>query len=456
MKNGLRNCSLALAASLLMFSSANAQILEPRVAKSSGPSNSAIKAAKFTPVHRAKLSNGFRVLLSEAPEEDIVAIELLVQTGVLEEKSTIGGLTRLLSMLLQRRIARDEPGKDRLEDLGISVRSEQELDYCKVSILGRSSHTKLMLDSLAEALEKPLTLDELNWARKRFIDNFSDQQGAIGQLYDIFRQSFYRYHPYRGSHRGSELAMERVDLKTAQDFFTQNFAPNKMIMAMSGRFEPVTVEEQIKKKYSQKPFVPIKEVDIAWEAQPAEKEVFLSAGSEMGWLFVGYPAPSVASRDYASMRLISSALGEGLSSRLFTEIREKRSLCYEINSMYPVLRGPSHFLTYTITKPGNVYAAKKQFLVEIQKLKKDGITQLELDESRRKVIGNFLLERETNQGRAFQLALAEGAGVGYEFEQSFMRDLESITPTSLQQVAQRYLDNCTLIIARPPGMYWDL
>jgi zinc protease len=456
MNSGIRNCTLALTTTMLMLSSASAQVPASKVAKSNGPSNSAIRAAKLTPVHRVKLSNGFRVLLSEAPEEDIVAIELLVQTGVLEEKSTLSGLTRLLSMLLQRRIARDEPGKDRLEDLGISVRSEQELDYCKVSILGRSVHTKLMLDSLSDALDKPITLDELNWARKRFIDNFSDQQGAIGQLYDIFRQSFYRYHPYRGSHRGSELAMERVDLKTAQAFFTQNFAPNKMILSMSGRFEPVTVEEQIKSKYSQRPFVPIKEVDIAWEAQPAEKEVFLSAGAELGWLFVGYPAPSVASRDYASMRLISSALGEGLSSRLFTEIREKRSLCYEINSMYPVLRGPSHFLTYTITKPGNVYAAKKQFLVEIEKLKRDGISQLELDESRRKVIGNFLLERETNQGRAFQLALAEGAGVGYEFEQSFMRDLESITPASLQQVAKRYLDNCTLIIARPPGMYWDL
>ena len=75
----------------------------------------------------------------------------------------------------------------------------------------------------------------------------------------------------------------------------------------------------------------------------------------------------------------------------------------------------------------------------------------------RQVIGNFLLERETNSGRAFQLALAEGAGVGYEFEQAFLKNLDNVTPQSLQKVAQKYLENSTLIIARPPGrFYWDL
>lgn len=421
------------------------------------PSPSAVRAAKFTPVHRAQLPNGMRLLLAEAPEENIVAVEVIIQTGILEEKTNLSGLTRMLSLLIERKIARDAKGLPRLENVGASVRTTQELDYCRISLMGKAAHSELLLEALADGLTKPITQDELNAARKKFNESLTDPQGALSQLYEIFRQAFYRYHPYRGSQRGSEMAMERIDVKTAQAFLNQNFAPNKIIMAISGRFEPIATQKTVEKRFSSMQAVQPHELDVAWEPQSAEKEVYLSGGSEVGWLFVGYPAPPVSSPDYASMKLLSAILGEGLSSRLFTEIREKRSLCYEINSLYPVLRGPSHFLTYTVTKPEHVYAAKKQFVVEIEKIRKEPISQKELDESRRKVIGNFLLERETNSGRAFQLALAEGAGVGYEFEQAFLKNLDNVTPQSLQKVAQKYLENSTLIIARPPGrFYWDL
>jgi predicted Zn-dependent peptidase len=85
------------------------------------------------------------------------------------------------------------------------------------------------------------------------------------------------------------------------------------------------------------------------------------------------------------------------------------------------------------------------------------VGQVELDESRRKVVGNYLLERETNSGKAFHLALSESAGVGFEFEAAFLKEVESVTPAEVLEVAKKYLDNCTLIVARPPGrIYWDL
>ena len=421
-----------------------------------GPSGNAVRAARATPVHRVVLANGLRVLLAESPEEDIAALELLVQTGALEEQAQVAGITRVVVQLLNQRISTTPEGDDRIEAVGAVLRTTQELDYSRVGLQSRAVDFPHLLQVLATSLEKPLTQEELNKARKKVLDSFNEPQGALGQLYDIFRQSFYRYHPYRSSQRGSELAIERLDVKTVQGYLDNYFVPNRMILAVAGRFDTIECESIIKKSYSKLKAHEQKEVEVGWEPKSVEREVNLSGGNEMGWLFVGYPAPSVASRDYATMKLITSMLGEGLSSRLFTEIREKRSLAYELGSMYPVLRGPSHFLTYTITKPEQVPQAKRQFLKEIERLKKEGVGQRELDESRRKVIGNYLLERETNQGKAFHLALAESAGVGFEFEQAFMKEVETVSPAEVQEVAKRYLDNCTLITARPSGrFYWD-
>ena len=421
------------------------------------PSNNAVRAARATPVHRVVLPNGMRILLAEAPEEDITAAVLLVQTGALEEKGPVAGITRVLVNILDKRITDTLDGEDRIEAVGAHLRCQQELDYSRISLESRSADFEPLLNEVAGALERPLALSELDAARKKVLESFKEPQGALGQLYDIFRQSFYRYHPYRSSQRGSELAIERLDVKAVQEYLDNFFVPNRMILGVAGRFEPISTETAIRKSFGKLKAHQMKEVEVGWEPKSVEKEVYLSGGNDMGWLFVGYPAPSVGSHDYATMRIISSLLGEGLSSRLFTEIREKRSLAYELGSMYPVLRGPSHFLTYTITKPEQVYRAKQQLLREIERLKKEGVGQVELDESRRKVIGNYLLERETNSGKAFHLALSESAGVGHEFEQAFLKELETVTPAEILVVAKRYLDNCTLIVARPPGrFYWDL
>ncbi|CAN0092740.1 unnamed protein product, partial [Phaeothamnion confervicola] len=373
------------------------------------------------------------------------------------EKSQVAGITRVLVAILEKRISTTDSGDDRVEAVGATLRCQQELDYSRISLQCKSRDFLPLLTAVASALDRPVTLSELDDARKKILEGFNEPQGAISQLYDIFRQSFYRYHPYRSSQRGSELAIERLDVKTIQEYIDNYFVPNRMILATAGRFDPIATEAALKKDFAKLKPHEMKEVEVGWEPKAVEKEVYLSGGSELGWLFVGYPAPAVGSHDYATMRIISAMLGEGLSSRFFTEIREKRSLAYEIGSMYPVLRGPSHFLTYTVTKPEQVHGAKKQVLAEIERLKKEGVGQVELDESRRKVIGSYLLERETNSGKAFHLALSESAGVGYEFEQSFLKEVDSVTPAEVLEVAKRYLDNCTLIVARPPGrFYWDL
>ena len=239
-------------------------------------------------------------------------------------------------------------------------------------------------------------------------------------------------------------------------FFKEHFASNRMVLSVSGRVNRSDVMDQAKKDFSAIKSVESRSLDIAWEPKASEKEIFLSANSSIAWVFLGYPAPNVSSRDYVAMKLIHALMGDGLSSRLFTEIREKRGLAYELGAVYPTLLGPSHMLTYTITKPNQVGAARNQIFKEIQRLKEHGVGNAELDDSRRKLIGNYLLERETNTGRAYNLAIAEVIGVGYEFDVNFIKNVESVTPAEIQQVAKRYLDNYTLVVARPGGrMYFD-
>ena len=425
---------------------------------SAGDGSGNVRAARATPVGRQVLKNGLRVLVNESPQEDIVALELLVQVGAMEEATPVIGIEQVMQELLTQRISLAADGSDRIEDCAASLKVTPELDYMRISMVSTSGDFPGLLTAVADAFKKrPLEEAELETIRKKILPNLESPQGALSELYDIFRQQFYRYHPYKRNGRLAAGLLERLRAHQVQGFMDQYYVANRMVVSISGRIDRTVAVKMVEDRFGTLPQKEIRSLDVSWDPKPTEKEVFLTGGGQLGWLFVGYPAPSGPSRDYAAMRVINSLLGEGLSSRLFTEIREKRSLCYELGSMYPVLRGPSHFLTYTVTKPDQVWPARKQLLVEIERLKKDGITKQELEESKRKVIGTYWQERETNQGRAFQSALGELLGLSYEFDSQFMRSLETVTTDDVKEVARRYLDNATLIVARPRGIfYWDL
>ena len=416
-----------------------------------------IRAARATPVGRQVLRNGLRVLVNESPQEDMIALEVLIQAGAMEESTPVIGIEQIIQEMLTERISLTPDGGDRIEDCAASLKVTPELDYMRVSLVSTREDFPELLTAVADAFKKPLDETELEKVRKKIIPNLDAPQGALSELYDIFRQTFYRYHPYKRSGRLAEGLLERLRAHKVQEFLDQYYVANRMVVSLSGRVDRTEAVQWVDARFGKLPQKQITNLEVSWDPKPIEKEVYLTGGGQLGWLFVGFPAPPAPSRDYVSMRLINAILGEGLSSRLFTEIREKRSLCYELGSMYPMLRGPSHFLTYTVTKPEQVWPARKQLLIEIERLKKDGVGEQELEESKRKVIGAYWQERETNQGRAFQAALAELLGMGYAFDSQYMRILESVTPGEVKEVARRYLDNATLIVARPRGIfYWDL
>ncbi|MBI3925265.1 MAG: insulinase family protein [Armatimonadetes bacterium] len=422
------------------------------------PNEGSIRAARATPVGRTVLPNGLVVLVTENPAEDIVALELLIRVGLADEKGPIAGITNIVQRILRDRISKNDKGKDRLESIGSLMKVSAEPDYARISLQTTSACFPEVLGYVAAALsDRTINPEETAEIQKEMARDFKDSSPAFPQLYEIFRQSFYRYHPYRNSDRGSELAVERLDPKAIEDFFSRYYAPNRMVLSIAGRVDRTTVLERIRKEFG--PLSPGDDqvVEVPWEPKATEKQVHLSANSSIAWLFVGFPAPSVNDADYAAMTLLHALLGEGLSSRLFIEIREKKGLAYELGALYPPLRGPSHMLTYIITKPYDAGKAKNTLFEQIERLKNERVPVQELEESRRKVVGNYLLERETNRGKAFSVALAETIGVGYEYDLNFLQEIERVTPAEVQSVARRYLDNYTLVVARPGGrLYLDL
>ncbi|MCR5661030.1 MAG: insulinase family protein [bacterium] len=407
-------------------------------------------------VTRTMLANGMSILVQELPYDNTAAIEVLIKCGLSQEGSNHQGLTGFILEILSDRITRDASGDDIAEMTGSSVETEATPDYARISVKLLAGNTNLLIDRIAAAFsQRSFNNEEIERARRRLLTALEGGQGAHGQLYDLFLSNFYRYHPYKRTTKGSPAIIKRADAQELASFFNEFFVPNKMVFVISGDVNSAACAKRVSAGFSA--LTPCKDntIEVQWEPKASEKEIYLSTSSNLAWVFLGYPAPEMQSADYAAMKIVYAALGQGLSSRLWYELRETRGLAYELGALYPDLYGPSHMLCYIVTKPASVGEARRRMIGEVKRMRDQGMGQAELNETKNKLIGDYLLHRESNSGRALHFAAAELAG-GYEADLRFLSDLDRVTVDDVNKAAKKYLDKATLIVARPGGrMYFD-
>ncbi len=155
-------------------------------------------------------------------------------------------------------------------------------------------------------------------------------------------------------------------------------------------------------------------------------------------VMLGYLTPEVLHPDYAAMKLLNTYLGNGLSSRLFVELREKRGLAYDVSALYPTRIDSSQFVVYMGTAPENSQIALEGLRSEVERLTQMTLSDEELETSKNKMLGQYALGKQTNSQIAQILGWYEILGLGIEFDEKFQADIAAVTVEEVQMAACRY------------------
>lgn len=404
-------------------------------------------------VRRTVLPNGLVVLVKPEPKATSVAIELLTRVGPAQEDNTTSGIATLVGRLLERRLSHPDGKRDDLLDrTGTFTHVNVALDYTELSVVTGPESYRPILDRLLSAYGKrPFDDEEINDEKGKLLKVLGNGEGDFNSVYDLFLALFYRYHPYRQPLGGDPVAVRRFTPPMVNAFIDRWYGPNRTILCVVGNVDPDLAERVATSSLGALRPVAENTETVTWEAASTEKEVPLVSEGQMAFLFLGFPAPSVHSQDYAAMQVLNSVMGTGVSSRLWIDLREQRGLAYELGSEYPTLTGPSHFLSFVITRPQQVRASRHRMFVEMDRIRREDVPQWELEAARWKAIGSVLAECETPEGQAARLATTEAQGVGYHFTDRYLDSLWHVTAADVRRVANQYLDNSTLLVARPPG-----
>ncbi|MGF1492879.1 MAG: M16 family metallopeptidase, partial [Microcoleaceae cyanobacterium] len=271
--------------------------------------------------------------------------------------------------------------------------------------------------------------------------NRSQQEQPFSIAFNALRQMLYQDHPNAISSLGTEETVAQLTQEDLQIYHQAHFRPDNMVVAIAGRISPEQALERIESAFGDWPMPETK------LSQPELPEVIsnpqqsiISQATQQSVILLGYLASSVYQDDYSALKLLSTYLGIGLSSRLFVELREKRGLAYDVSAFFPTRLDPSHFVTYIGTAPENTETATEGLHREVKRLVAAPLSDQELQVAKNKLLGQYALGKQTNGQLAQIYGWYETLGLGIEFDTQFQSEIAQVTPETAHSVARRYFD----------------
>lgn len=366
--------------------------------------------------YRKVLKNGMTVIL-EKRDLPVVSVALAVRNGGVNEKKEEKGISHFIEHMLYKGTPTRNAKKiaDEIEKRGGELNgftSEEITAYwCKMP----SRHLNVSLDVLSDMVKNPL-FDKKELEKERLvifeeIKMYHDTPRM--HAFDEIQKSLYNG-PLKINLAGTFETMNSISREKIIKKFKQIYTPNNMILCVVGDadfdFLVGFVEENFGKEKEKVPFSKF--------GLENGSRIETRLGIDQASVVFAYHVPIAENEKSYAALILNSIMAEGMSSRLFAEIREKRNLAYAVKGESDINKTFAYNLIYVGTMKKNVEKVKELILEEFEKVSAI-LDEKELKQAKEQLIGNYYISMEDSQMQMVSLLASEIQGNAekfYDFE----------------------------------------
>lgn len=403
--------------------------------------------AENAEIQKYLLPNGTTVLFNQNPTNDIIAIEIYAKGGkLLEKKSGIGSILANAMMKGTKKYTQND-FSNMLEEQGIKLSATDGSENFIVSLKTTKNEINTALDLLNEIINNALleeyTINKIKQEKLYSLKMSRDNPFyiALEEFKDLI---FKNTHYAKTTTKEIEKSIPNIERKDVIEYYNNIFDASNIVISINGNINEQLKNEffnsfnNIFKKQNNKIFnVANYKNNFVPFAQNIDK--ITNKSTKASWIVLGWKTCGIENeKDYATLKVINSLLGSGMSSRLFTKLRDEQGLAYQIGSSYSANTNLGFFITYIGTNPQQAQYSKEEILKEIKILQQEFVTQEELQAAKDKLIGNFILSQETNSEKAQTIGNFEVTNKGYDFVEKYPQLIQSVSANDIIKVANKY------------------
>ncbi|HEY4526978.1 MAG TPA: pitrilysin family protein [Candidatus Paceibacterota bacterium] len=388
------------------------------------------------------LKNGLRIVFAQMPDSQTATVIVMTGTGSRYEDERENGLAHFLEHMFFKGTKKRPSARAISEELdGIGsvynafTAKDRTAYYAKVA----SRYVDTALDVISDIfLNSTLPTSEIKKERGAIIqeiDMYEDMpMRTVGDVFEAL--IFGAEHPLGRTILGPKDNIRSFTRKEFDTYHKRNYTAHNTVVAVAGNFPQAKVLAKIRKTFGHLKDGTRPEYAPFASTQDAPRLAIREKKTDQTQLMLGVPAYPYLHKDEYALEVLAAILGGGMSSRLFTEVREKRGLAYSVDAWTEKYPDTGIFVIQAGVEHGNVEKSLTTILMELKKIKRTPVPASELKKAKAHIKGVAALSLETSNQIAERAATSLISLGSIRTLEEVVKGIDAVTVTDVQRVAR--------------------
>ena len=411
---------------------------------------------------KTTLDNGLRVITATMPHTQAVSLNLFIGVGSRYEAGAEAGISHFIEHLLfkgtaKRPTAREIAGA--IESVGgiLNGGTDKELTvyWCKVA----QHHLSLALDVLVDMLlHSRFDPEDIERERRVIVEEINmSKDSPPQQVAMLIDELLWPNHPLGRDIAGSKQSVAGITKDMMLEYLAAQYLPNNTVVTIAGNIQHQEVVTAINQALGNWTNQRTRSEYVAYKEQAAQRLHVETRDTEQAHLCLALPGLPLLHPKRFTLGLLNVILGEGMSSRLFTEIRDRLGLAYSIHSYTEHYLDSGSVTIYAGVETKNLSTAIKAILEQLSQLK-ETVPESELSKAKELSKGRLLLRMEDSRNVAGWMGGQEILTGRILSIDEVVSIIDSITVEELKQLARELIvaSQLRLAVVGPVASYEPL
>ena len=411
-------------------------------------------------VRRTVLASGLRIVTEEIPTVRSAAFGIWVNVGSRDESLKVAGASHFLEHLLfkgtKRRSALEISSS--IEAVGGEMNAFTSKEYTCFYARVIDKDLPLAIDVISDLITSSLgKSSDVEAERKVVLEEISMRDDDPADLvHELFAETFYGDTTLGRSILGTTKSIKSLSRSAVFNYYKRRYLPEDIVVAVAGNIRHQQVVDQIIAALSRDEFLDRTEKKFnlrpsqEFNRKPKRNVGLINRKTEQAHIVLGMPGVNRDDKRRFAMGVLSAALGGGMSSRLFQEIREKRGLAYSVYSYAQQFAGSGFLALYAGSTPSKAVEVIKIMRGVLEDVASNGLTSEELIKAQGAVSGSLVLGQEDTGSRMSRIGKSELIyGQVLSFDE-ILREISAVDSAAIAKLASEVLGSApSLAIVGP-------
>lgn len=392
---------------------------------------------KFT---KTILSSGLRLITVPMPENPAVTVLVLVEAGSKYETKAESGLSHFLEHMVFKGTTKRPKASDisrELDSVGSHYNAFTSQEYTGYYAKVAREHAALALDIVSDMYVDPL-LDAKEMEKEKgvIVEEIRMYQDMPHRhVQDLFMSLVYGDQPAGWSIAGNEATVKGFTREDFVKYRSRLYVAPATTVVVSGSFDEKTIVADVEKAFAKIASAPkaSKIPVIDTQTKPAVQTIFRE--TDQTHLVLGVRSFDMFSKYDPALKVLSAVLGGGMSSRLFTKLRDEMGVCYYVNSSHDTYTDHGLFTVSAGVDNKRVEEVISVIISELVRTRTELVPPAELQKAKDFMLGNTVLGLETSDSQAEFVGFQETLKNKVRNLDEIAAEIRAVTAEDLQAVA---------------------